>query len=715
MAATSPSPDRRVVKLPELPSFIQLGREICADLSAAESREWLVTNALGSFAAGTVAGLLTRRYHGLLIAALDPPRKRTLMAAKFDEAASLSGQTFALGANRWAGGALDPQGYSFIESFRLEGAIPAWSYSFANALLEKRIWMQHGANTTYVEYRLIRADAPVDLSIKAFVNYRDFHGATHAGDWQMGVEQLTVNQDSTSYSPRAIGVRVVPFHGATPFFLRSATATCEPAHVWYRNYDLAAERERGLDACEDHLHAATFHVTLRAGESASIVISIEPSASLDSTAALSEERSRAHSLLTQPQSTAAPKKVSVRSGAPASNAAAPDWIQQLFLAADQFLVDPPLPTGIPPAVIAGYPWFGVWSRDTMVALPGLALTTGRGDLARNILRRFATSVNGGMLPNFFPESGDAPEYNTVDAALWYIEAVRQYVAATRDIDLARELFPTLVEIVRSYAEGTRFGIHADPADDLLCSGEPGTQLTWMDARVAGQPVTPRIGKPVEVNALWLNALETINDIAKKLDKPDTEFTDLAKRARAGFKRFWNASSGYCFDVLDAPGEKGGPQTNDATLRPNQIFAVSLPVCALTPAQRRAVVNVCAQHLLTPFGLRSLAPTEPGYRGHYGGTQDERAAAYHQGTVWPWLLGPFALAHFRVYRDAAAALHLFDEIAPHLSAAGLGSVSEVFDGDPPFIPRGCPAQAWSVAEILRAWSTINSGAAFPSAK
>src|SRR5579863_10540565 len=715
MSATSPSPDRPAAKSPDSVALVQLNREICTDLAAAESREWLVTNGLGSFASGTVAGLLTRRYHGLLIAALDPPRNRTLLATKLDEVATLSGQSFSMGTNRWAGGALDPQGYGFIDSFRLEGAIPTWSYTFANAILEKRIWMQHGANTTYVEYRLIRAEAPIDLEIKAFVNYRDFHGATYAGDWQMGIEQLDVNQHSDSYSPRAVGIRVLAFNGAVPFYLRSATATCQPTYIWYRNYDLAAERDRGLDGCEDHLHAATFRVTLRSGESAGIVISADATASLDFAAALTDEQSRSRVFLTQPQSTAAPRKVSARSRASAPTIPTPEWIRQLFLAADQFLVDPPAPTNAPPAIIAGYPWFGVWSRDTLISLPGLALATGRTDFARDILRQFATYLNAGMLPNFFPEAGDAPQYNTVDAALWYIETVRQYLAATGDFDLAQEVFPALAEIVNSYAQGTRFGIHADPADGLLLAGEPGTQLTWMDARVNGCPVTPRMGKPVEVNALWLNALETLADIADKLDKPDREFTDLANRARAGFKKFWNKSNGYCFDVLDVPVEIGQPPTNDGSLRPNQVLAVSLPVCALTPAQRRAVVNACAQHLLTPFGLRTLAPTEPGYRSHYEGPQDDRAAAYHQGTVWPWLLGPFALAHFRVNRDAAAALQLFDAIAPHLSDAGLGSVSEVFDADPPFTPRGCPAQAWSVAEILRAWTTINSGAAFPAAK
>lgn len=699
---------------PDLPSIVQLNRDVCTDLATAESREWLVTNGLGSFASGTVSGLLTRRYHGLLIAALDPPRQRTLLATKFDEVATVSGQTFPLGANRWVGGALDPQGYQFIDYFHLDGAVPTWTYALANAFLEKRIWMRHGGNTTYVDYRLAHASEPVELAINAFVNYRDFHGSTHAGDWRMSIEQLVVNEQTTSYCPRTIGIRVVAFDRATPFFIRSASATCEPTHEWYRNYDLAAERDRGLDSYEDHLHAATFRVTLRAGESVSIVISTDEDAGLDSAAALSAEQWRARSIFARSRSPLPPKNASVQPRAPATDASAPAWIQQLVLAADQFLVETPSSAqGVISAIIAGYPWFGVWSRDTMIALPGLALATGQTDFARDVLLRFSGWVSEGMLPNFFPDSGESPEYNTVDAALWFIEAVRQYLDATGDLDLAREISPVLAEIAHSYARGTRFGIHADPGDGLLCAGEPGTQLTWMDARVAGQAVTPRVGKPVEINALWLNALETVADLARRLRSPDAEFSALATRARSGFAKFWNPARNCCFDVIDAPGKNGTPQSADASMRPNQIFAVSLPASALTLAQQRSVVDACSQDLLTLYGLRSLAPAEPGYRAHYDGSQDDRAAAYHEGTVWAWLLGPFALAHFRVYRDSAAALRLFDAIAPHLSAAGLGSISEVFDADSPFTPRGCPAQAWSVAETLRAWTAINSGTAFPA--
>jgi predicted glycogen debranching enzyme len=378
------------------------------------------------------------------------------------------------------------------------------------------------------------------------------------------------------------------------------------------------------------------------------------------------------------------------------------------LAADQFLVEahPESPSGAKPAqsdasIIAGYPWFGVWSRDAAISLCGLALVTGRADFARNLLRNAATFIDGGMLPNYFPEHGETPEFNSVDAALWFVEAVRQYLESTRDLDFAREVFPSLAEIAKNYSRGTRFGIHADPADGLLFAGEADTNLTWMDAQAGGKSITPRVGKPVEINALWINALESLAAIARQVGQPSLEFQGLAKRARDNFERFWNPERRCCFDVLD------GPARNDAALRPNQIFAVSLPVSALTAVQQLAVVESCAQNLLTPFGLRSLAPGEPNYSRQFLGNEDARAAAYHQGTVWAWLLGPFALAHFRVYRDAGAALKLFDAIPEHLKAAGLGTISEVFDAEAPFAPRGCPAQAWSVGEILRAWISISA--------
>jgi predicted glycogen debranching enzyme len=355
------------------------------------------------------------------------------------------------------------------------------------------------------------------------------------------------------------------------------------------------------------------------------------------------------------------------------------------------------------SIIAGYHWFGDWGRDTMIALPGLTLVTGRADVARKIILAFAQYVDAGMLPNNFPDAGGKPEYNTVDAALWYLEAVRQYFSASNDLGLVKKLFPVLAGIVDAHVKGTRYNIRVDPADGLLFAGAAGVQLTWMDAKVGDWVVTPRTGKPVEINALWINALRTVAEFARLLGKPVAGYEKLALKGVKNFQKFWNAERGCCYDVIEAPGSG-----NDAALRPNQIFAVSLLESALSKQQQKAVVDVCMTRLLTSHGLRSLAPGEPGYLGQYAGGPRERDAAYHQGTVWGWLLGPFALAHARVHGDRAAARALLEPMRHHLDDYGVGSIAEIFDGEAPFVPRGCPAQAWSVAETLRAWHALSEG-------
>ena len=655
--------------------MIGWGREICGDLSAAERREWLCTNGIGGFASGTVAGLLTRRYHGLLVAALRPPLGRTLLVARVDETAAQDDLVRPLAANRWAGGAIDPRGYREIQSFALDGTTPVWVYEVGAALLEKRVWMEQGANTTFVRYRVQRAPRPLALQLKVLIDYRDYHGNTRGDGWRMDV------------APVAHGVRVVAYEGARPLLLLADRGDAAIAHTWYRGFDLAAERARGLDAIEDHLHAATFSASVAPGDTVTLVLSAEAAPALDGDEAW--RRRAAHDVEVLGE---------WRRAQPTAERA-PAWIAQLVLAADQFVVRRPLAAdGAGMTVIAGYHWFGDWGRDTMIALPGLALTTGRSDIARRILRTFARLVDRGMLPNRLPDAGEPPEYNTVDATLWYVEAIRAYHAATRDDALLKELFPVLAEIVRFHREGTRYGIRMD-ADGLLTAGEPGVQLTWMDAKVGDWVVTPRMGKPVEINALWYNALRAMAGFARRLGRPAGSWDALADGARAGFERFWNEAADHCYDVID------GPSGHAAALRPNQILAVSLPESPLTPDRRRRVVDTCARHLLTAYGLRSLAPSDAQYQGHYGGDRLARDAAYHQGTVWSWLLGPFAIAHFRVYRDAASARTFLAPLADHLSDVGLGSISEIFDGDAPFAPGGCIAQAWSVAETLRAWHEL----------
>jgi len=657
---------------------MDFGREVAGSLAVAESREWLCANGLGGFASGTVAGLPTRRYHGLLVAALTPPVGRTVLVTGLEERVGYDRQVYELSTARWADGTVAPQGYRLIERFHLDGTTPVWHYACADTLIEKRVWMEPGANTTYVRYRLLRSGAggPVRIELRALVNYREFHLTTRGPGWEMAVEALDH------------GLRVTAYAGARPLSIQVPGAATEPAHDWYVGFRLSAEEARGLDALDDSLHAGTFVATLGPDRALAAVLSVEARPDLDGEQAWARRRAHETEVLL------AWRKVQPAAGP------APAWIERLVLAADQFVVRRPLaadPAGL--SVIAGYHWFGDWGRDTMIALPGLTLTAGRPEAARRILTTFARFVDGGTLPNVFPDAGERPEYNTVDAALWYVEAVRAYHEATGDAAAVRELFPALEQIVRGYAAGTRYRIQVDPADGLVTAGEPGVQLTWMDARVGDRVVTPRIGKPVEINALWYNALVAMAGLGRALGRPTTEWETMATRAATGFARFWNGAAGYCYDVID------GPEGHEAALRPNQILAVSLPASALPPERQRQVVDACARHLLIGCGLRSLAPGEPGYQPHYAGGPGERDGAYHQGTAWAWLLGPFALAYERVHRDRATARALLEPMAQHLSEYGVGSIAEVFDAEPPFAPGGCIAQAWSVAETLRAWCLL----------
>ncbi len=657
-----------------MPMRINFGREICGQLELAETREWLVTNGIGGYAAGTVPGLLTRCYHGLLVAALDPPLGRTVLLTKLDGTVVYGDRYYAIHTNRWSDGAIGPHGYRQLERFALEGTVPVWRYACADALLEQRIWMQPGANTTYIYYHLLRATQPFHLTLKALVNYRDYHSRTRGQGWTMAA------------IPVDHGVQVSAYEGATKFLLMSDRAQFDPVHDWYFGFDLAAERERGLSDRDDHLHIATLHTALAVGETLTIVASAEQQFSLNGEAALKTRRIYDQKLLGL-----------WKSNRPAESRENREFASRLVLAADQFLVNratPDDPNG--KTIIAGYPWFSDWGRDTMISLPGLTLETGRPEIARSILRTFARYVDEGMIPNRFPDVGETPEYNTVDATLWYFEALRAYYDATEDDDLLRELFPTLADIIDWHCRGTRFNIHLDPADGLLYAGEAGVQLTWMDAKVGDWVVTPRIGKPVEVNALWFNALRTIAKLARRVGKPHQEYDAIADRTLARFSRFWNSDRNYCYDVLD------GPDGDDDSLRPNQIFAVSLPESPLAPAQQKDVVDACAQNLLTSYGLRSLAPDHPRYQSACLGPPLRRDGAYHQGTVWGWLLGPFVIAHLKVYNNPAKAREFLEPMMNHIYGGGIGTLSEIFDGDAPMTPRGCFAQAWTVAETLRAW-------------
>ncbi|MBK8987017.1 MAG: glycogen debranching enzyme family protein [Chloroflexi bacterium] len=656
--------------------MFDFGREVCGKLAVAETREWLVTNGIGGFASGSIAGHLTRRYHGYLLAALQPPLGRTLLLTKLDETAEYdgiypdSGRFYPLFNNRWGEGASSkPNGYRHLNRFHLEGTTPVWTFAIANALLEKRIWMQPGANTTYIQYKLVRATGPLTLEAKAFTNYRDYHSTTNMDNWDADI------------TPVAQGVAIQFAPNLIPFYLLSAAGDIQPQGDWYEDFYLSIEEYRGQnDVQDDHLYAALLRKTLQPGESWTIVASTSDAPNLDGDAAYAQRRAYEQALL---------ERAGVMAESPA--------VQQLVLAADQFIVKRPTNRDADGrSIIAGYHWFSDWGRDTMIALPGLTLNTHRPEIAASILRTYAQFVDQGMIPNRFPDVGEHPEYNTVDATLWYIQAVRAYFQATSDLDLLRELYPVIEDIIRWHRRGTRYNIAMDPADGLLYAGEEGIQLTWMDAKIGAWVVTDRIGKPVEISALWYNALMSMAEFSQALGLEPDEYQALAQKVQTGFQRFWNKKMGYCYDIVD------GPDGHDGKLRPNQLFAISLSHSPLTPEQQRSVVDACARHLLTAHGLRSLSPDDKAYVGHYGGDQLKRDSAYHQGTVWGWLMGPFVTAHLRVYNDGEMARTFLRPLIQHMVDHGVGSISEIFDGDPPFTPRGCIAQAWSVAELLRVW-------------
>jgi predicted glycogen debranching enzyme len=657
--------------------MIELGREVCGEFEQACRREWLVTNGIGGYASGTVALANTRRYHGLLMASLKPPVARTLMVAQLGVIARYRDQSYELGSSEFADGTVHPRGYLHIERFSLEGRIPTWRFALADALLEQRIFMAQGSNTTYFEFRVVRAAEPVHLELRPLCAFRDYHSQ------QRGRREFSIE-------PVRGGVRI-----AAPGFTSDSGSSCrilaergefQASPEWYWNFRHRVESARGLDDVEDLIAPGRFTTWIAPGESAAMVLTAEEGVVATSARAYELEKDAERDL--------------VRGLA----ADAPEWIRQLALAADQFLVARRRDDGAAgTTVIAGYPWFTDWGRDTMIALPGLALATRRFEMAADILRTFARHVDQGLLPNRFPDGGEAAEYNTVDATLWYFVAIDEYTRASGDADLARELYPVLLEIVERHIQGTRHGIHVDSRDGLLAAGEAGVQLTWMDAKVGDWVVTPRIGKPVEINALWINALAILARLARGQHDGARarDLSSLLEKARASFaRRFWSASDQFLYDVIDTP-----EGVDDASLRPNQLIAISLPEPLLTADQARAVVDACGAHLLTSNGLRSLAPGDPRYVGRYGGGPRERDGAYHQGTVWSWLLGPFALAHYRAYGDAGMARSFLEPVALHLADGCLGNVSEIFDGDAPHRPEGCFAQAWGVSETLRAWHRL----------
>jgi 4-alpha-glucanotransferase len=654
----------------DIPRFIRFGREICGELELAERREWWLASGTGAYACGSVAGSLTRRYHGLLVAPLRPPLGRMLLAVKADATLRCGERAWPLFSNRWADGVVDPQGHLQLQCFHLEGRMPVWQFAIADILLEQRIWMEHSSDTTCVAFRLLAApaDTVLELHIALLANCRDHHQVSEV----------------QSVSPH------ISLHGTTlrlgfapdcALHIAASNGELYPDHTWIESFDLPLERERGLECRDQHLRVGFARLPLSAQAWCGLVLQRDAQA-LGLEASLEGFLMRERRLLAAAATVLGPL---------------PDWVAQLVLAADSFIFARPLPAaagGV--SVIAGYPWFGDWGRDTMIALPGLTLATGRHHTALRILETFAGFVDQGMLPNLFPGHGAQPEYTSADAALWYIEAWRAYLETSGDLESLKRHYPVLQAIIQHYRDGTRFGIGMDPQDGLIRCPDTAVPLTWMDARVAGRAVTPRTGKPVEMNALWYNALCAMTEFAGRLDGQQDDYAELAARVSVGFARYRRDEDAGLYDVLD------GPSGHDASIRPNQILAVSLAHSALEPEEQAAVVAECGRELLCSNGLRSLAAGERDYRAVYRGDVAARDSAYHQGPVWGWLLGHYVMAEYRVSADRCLAGRRLEAVREHLFDAGLGTMSEIFDAAAPHRARGAPAQAWSVACILQAW-------------
>jgi 4-alpha-glucanotransferase len=660
------------------PCPIRFTRAICGDLREAERCEWWIANGLAGYAGGTIAGSLTRRYHGLLIAPIASPLGRRLILAKADATVVAGSRSWPLFTNRWKSGVISPAGHVRIGSFHLDYSVPVWTYEIEDRQIEARIWMEPGAHTTYAAWRLRpQADTPengISLRVILLANNRDHHGTASVGSFD---PEIRVESESLLLTDAELFALTI----------RATGGSIAPRRDWYRDFDLPMEAERGLDSTDNHLCVGEVTLPLVPGEWCGIVASLEPRPPADLAAALQRRHDHDRSVTATALASSARMK------------SVPSWITRLALATDAFLFSRPVANqGEGKSVIAGYPWFGDWGRDTMISLPGLTLATGRPEIALRILKTFAGFVSQGMLPNVFPGAGDQPAYNTADASLWFFEAWRAYFEASEDLLALREVFPVLSAMIAWHQRGTRYGIGVDSVDGLLKAGAPGIQVTWMDAKIGDWVVTPRIGKPVEINALWYNALRIMSAFAAQLGEPD-RFSAPAQAAKGSFARFVRADGEGLYDVID------GPNGADASIRPNQIFAVSLPNSPLSSDEQASVVRVCRQHLLTAYGLRSLAPGDPAYRPAYGGSVRERDSGYHQGPVWAWLLGPFCLAVHRVTGDAKLAHSLLEPMRDALEDQGIGTIGEIFDGEPPYHPRGAPAQAWSVACTLDAWRLI----------
>jgi predicted glycogen debranching enzyme len=639
------------------------------NIDLGKSKEWVVANGLGSYASSTIIGLNTRGYHGLLIASLDPPVRRMLFLSKYEEEVLVDGKKFLLAVNNYPNTTY-PTGYQYLEQFRFE-RYPVFVYHIGNTILEKSVFMPYGDNTTITSYRVIESDSPVQLSIFPIINYRDYHSRTMQDSrWNF----------AQALNPKGTEIRAFP--GATTLYLQSDIGAYNTSGYWYKNFVYQKETERGIQDREDQYNPGYFVAKLERGTQLSLLASLRRQDTFSPEGVRYREMQRVRALVNNlPQTD--------------------QFFIALANAADTFIVSRKSTNS--KSIIAGYHWFADWGRDSMISIPGLTLVTKREEEGQQIIKTFLSYLSDGLIPNTFPESDSSkiPEYNAMDAPLWLINACYMMYSETGALDSIKEVYRRLAEIVSSYKRGTKHGIQMD-SDGLVKGGDGSVALTWMDGHVGGVPVTPRAGKPVEISALWFNALKIMESFAKALGKSQEEedYKTTSEKVGVSFnEKFWNESSACLYDYL--VDDKGDPK-----VRPNQIFAVSLPFPVLKQDRWKDVLRTIDSELLTPVGLRTLSPSDPEYKKQYIGGKDDRDRAYHQGTVWPWLFGAYVTAYVKTYgtdpKTLAFIQQLYAPFKKRMEEAGIGTLSEIYDGDPPHYPRGCISQAWSVAEILRSY-------------
>lgn len=627
----------------------------------ASNLEWLETNGVGGYSSGSVAGANTRRYHGILVAATRPPVGRMVVLSKLEETIVSKEKRFELSSNQYPG-AIHPKGFQYLKSFERD-IFPEFLYEAGDIELKKTIAGIHGENTVAIIYEVVKAKGKFTLELMPLASCKDYHSEARAND---SIYKNYLFDDGV--------FQTMNYEACPEVFISVPGSSFVESKSWYYNYEHTIEQFRGLDYTEDLFTHGHFEVDLKQGDKLGIIVSIDETRGRDAIALVEKEKLRREALM---------KPFGYHKD-----------LCRLALAADQFIVK----RGDLNTIIAGYPWFADWGRDTMISLPGLCLTTGRYDDLKNIIRAFANSVSEGMLPNRFPDHGETPEYNTIDATLWFFVAIYKYYLVSKDKSFIMEITPVLNDIIGWHYKGTRYNIRVDESDGLLSGGQDGVQLTWMDAKVGHWVVTPRRGKPVEINALWYNALNILSFFSAECgdEVGSKRWKEKADQVGVTFnEKFWNELRGCLYDYIDG-------DDKNADLRPNQVYAISLPFPLLTKQRATKVLKVVTDQLYTAYGLRSLERSHPDYRYQCSGDIHQRDGAYHQGTVWGYLIGPYVDAMIFVKGDKGKrdAVKVIEDMLKTLDDACVGSISEIFDAEEPHTPRGCFAQAWSVAETLR---------------